>query len=74
MTSSKTPKSAAKSRKKRKPAKLSRLIKPEKMSIEEWQIELRRQFGQEQNFKLSNLGEEPVFSDFEVVNPASGCR
>jgi superfamily II DNA or RNA helicase len=58
--------------KKEKPAKkpkLSRLHKPEHMSLEDWQIELRRQFGREQNYKLKNLGEDRIFSEFEVTNP-----
>jgi superfamily II DNA or RNA helicase len=67
----------------RKPVKLSRLQKPANMSLEEWQIELRRQFGKVQNFTLKNLGDERIFSDFEVTNPQSkscyrvhirGCR
>jgi superfamily II DNA or RNA helicase len=58
-------------KKKRKQPKLSRLHKPEGMSLEDWQIELRRQFGREQRFALKNLGDEPVFSEFEVINPAS---
>src|SRR5262245_39480967 len=58
-------------RKKRKPVKLSRLQKPEGMSLEDWQIELRRQFGREQRFKLKNLGDQRVFSEFEVTNPQS---
>jgi hypothetical protein len=41
------------------------------MSLEEWQTQLRRQFGREQNFRLRNLGNEPVFSEFEVTNPQS---
>src|SRR5207248_160061 len=49
--------------------KLSRLQKPAGMSLEEWQIELRRQFGREQNYLLKNLGDEPLFSEFEVTNP-----
>src|SRR5207245_5100507 len=52
--------------------KLSRLHKPEDMSLETWQVELRRQFGREQDFQLKNLGEHPVFSEFEVCNPQSG--
>src|SRR5947209_10154917 len=51
--------------------KLSHLRKPEGMSLEEWQIELRRQFGREQNYLLRNLGDEPIFSEFEVINPQS---
>ena len=52
-------------------ARLSRLNKPEDMSLEDWQIELRRQFGREQAFTLKNLGEQPIFSEFEVTNPQS---
>ena len=44
------------------------------MAPQAWQIALRRQFGREQNFALENLGSEPVFSEFRVVNPASGGR
>ncbi len=54
----------------RKP-KLSRLHKPEGMALEDWQIELRRQFGREQPFALKNLGTEKIFSEFEVTNPIS---
>jgi superfamily II DNA or RNA helicase len=55
----------------RKPAKLSRLHKPADMSLEDWQIELRRQFGREQPFLLKNLGDDRIFSEFEVTNPQS---
>jgi superfamily II DNA or RNA helicase len=51
--------------------KLSRLHKPEGMSLEDWQIELRRQFGREQKFRVKNVGEHPIFSEFEVHNPQS---
>src|SRR5438876_436897 len=59
-------------RKRRPAAKLSRLQKPEHLSLEEWQTELRRQFGRAQKFRLTNLGGHPVFSEFRVVNPQSG--
>src|SRR5450759_2687834 len=49
--------------------KLSRLRKPQDMSLETWQRELRRQFGREQPFHLKNTGTERVFSDFQVSNP-----
>jgi superfamily II DNA or RNA helicase len=55
----------------RKKAKLSRLYKPEGMSLEDWQIELRRQYGREQNFQIENRGEHPLFSEFQVANPQS---
>ncbi len=46
--------------------------KPSNMTTEEWQIALRRQFAEKQNFKVTNLGDHPVFSDFKVFNPESG--
>ncbi len=49
--------------------KLSRLHRPEEMSLEAWQTALRRQFGREQKFLLKNGGGHPVFSEFEVTNP-----
>jgi len=55
----------------RKEAKLSRLHKPEGMSLEAWQYELRKQFGREQNFTLKNLGDHPIFAEFQVTNPQS---
>src|SRR5438105_15010934 len=51
--------------------KLSRQNKPENMSLEDWQRQLRRQFGREQAFAIKNLGAQPVFSEFQVTNPQS---
>lgn len=42
------------------------------MSLEQWQIALRRQFGREQNFRVENLGDDPLFSDFRVTNADTG--
>jgi superfamily II DNA or RNA helicase len=53
-------------------AKLSRLRRPSEMSLEQWQIALRRQFARKQNFRLTNLGAEPIFSEFTVTNPQTG--
>lgn len=55
-----------------KPKKTPRSRKPENMDLEEWQIALRREFGREQKYRLKNLGEDPVFSRFEVTNPQTG--
>ncbi|RUL89780.1 SWIM zinc finger family protein [Tautonia sociabilis] len=41
------------------------------MSLEQWQIERRRQFGRAQDFRMTNAGDEPVFSEFLVTNPSS---
>lgn len=54
------------------PKKTPRTRKPDSMSLEEWQIALRREYGQGQKFKLKNLGVEPFFSEFAVTNPDSG--
>jgi hypothetical protein len=51
--------------------KVSRTLAPTGMSLEEWQTQLRRQFGREQKFKLKNVGGAPAFSDFLVTNPTS---
>jgi superfamily II DNA or RNA helicase len=54
--------------------KLSRLQAPEDLDLRDWQIALRRQFGTAQAFRFSNLGEDPIFSEFLIENPASGGR
>ena len=54
---------------KTKPKKTPRTRKPADMSLEQWQIALRREFGREQEFKLKNIGGEPIFSEFLVTNP-----
>ncbi|MEI8198259.1 MAG: SNF2-related protein, partial [Phycisphaerae bacterium] len=68
------PATAAKSTRRvsKAPAKerqVSHLRKPEGLSLEEWQTQLRRQFGRQQPFKLQNIGHAPVFSEFHVTNP-----
>ena len=52
--------------------KLSHLRRPADLTPEAWQRRLRRQFGREQKFKVENVGDEPVFSEFRVTNPKSG--
>ena len=51
--------------------KVSYHRKPDGMSIEDWQIALRRQFAEKQDFKVKNIGGQSVFSDFQVYNPIS---
>ena len=78
MTTLNRPKPASRKKtrtsKKAKPAeiRLSRLRRPPELEVADWQTALRRQFGREQSFGLKNIGQEPVFSDFTVSNPASG--
>lgn len=52
--------------KKKPPIPYSR--KPDHLSFEEWQIGLRNQFALTQKFKIKNIGDHPVYSDFEVAN------
>jgi len=54
--------------------RLSRLHAPQDMTPAAWQAALRRQFGREQSFVLENIGSEPVFSEYRVINSASGGR
>ncbi|MDP9193371.1 MAG: DEAD/DEAH box helicase [Acidobacteriota bacterium] len=52
--------------------RVSRLHRPDEMSLEEWQRRLRKQFASEQPFRIENIGEHPIFSDYRVTNPARG--
>lgn len=54
---------------KAKTGRVPRLRKPEEMSLEAWQVALRRQYAVEQEFEVKNIGGRPVFSEFEVANP-----
>ncbi len=49
--------------------KVSYYRKPEDLTLDEWQIALRRQFALKQDFKITNITDEKVFSDFLVYNP-----
>jgi superfamily II DNA or RNA helicase len=69
--SRKSPRKKTSQSKSKKPKRLSRTRQPESMSLEQWQTELRRQYGREQDFRLKNVGDEPIFSEFEVTNPNS---
>ena len=54
-----------------KPVKVSYHRRPDEMKLELWQLGLRKQFGEENNFHIANTGTEPVFSEFIVWNPSS---
>ncbi|MCA9417658.1 MAG: DEAD/DEAH box helicase family protein, partial [Candidatus Omnitrophica bacterium] len=56
---------------KQAPKRTPRTRKPKEMSLEEWQVALRREYAREQKFQFNNLGEEPIFSEFAVTNPES---
>jgi hypothetical protein len=51
---------------------LSRTHKPEHLTIEEWQVALRRQIAGEAKFTWTNIGRHPLFSEFAVTNPETG--
>ncbi len=65
-------KTRRKAAKRRRITKISRLRKPEDMPLEQWQIALRKQFAEKQNFRLKNIGDKPIFSEFIVTNPETG--
>lgn len=56
---------------KEKVTKVSYYRQPSDMTLEEWQIALRRQFAEKQKFDVTNIGDHPVFSDFLVFNAES---
>jgi superfamily II DNA or RNA helicase len=71
-----TTKATRKAARKRKPAKkpaVPRTHKPADMTLEQWQVALRRQFGRDQKFKLEAVdGAGELFADYLVTNPESG--
>jgi hypothetical protein len=56
-----------------KPArlKISRTHKPEDLELEEWQLQLRQQYGEQQEYHLENRDDHPIFSNFLLTNPQS---
>ena len=65
-------KTTLKSRAKKKERKISYYHKPEDMTLDQWQIALRNQYGKASKFSIINVGEHPVFSDFILTNPETG--
>lgn len=63
-----------KSSKSNKIKRISHLKKPEDMLLEQWQIALRKQMAEKQNFRLKNVGNEPILSEFAVTNQETGGR
>lgn len=56
-------------RQRQAPKRVSHLKRPEGLSLEAWQIVLRRQMATEQRLRIKNAGTHPIFSTFEVTNP-----
>ena len=52
--------------------KVSRIHKPDDLSLEEWQRILRKQYAEQQNYKLLNTGDHPIFSNFHLDSTDSG--
>lgn len=65
------PKKTRRGRKTAAPQKLSNLRKPEHLSVEEWQLALRRQAAAEARFRMKKQGRDPLFGEFQVTNPKS---
>jgi hypothetical protein len=59
----------AKKTKPLKPARISYHRRPDDLTLDLWQLGLRKQFGEENTFQITSLGKHPVFSEFLVWNP-----
>ena len=46
--------------------KVSYYRQPEDMTVDQWQAELRKQFALKQQFRITNIGTHPVYSDFNA--------
>ena len=62
---------SAKKKKVEAPKKIPYYRKPEELTLDQWQIGLRKQFGQDNEFVINNIGQEKFFSDFQVTNNAT---
>ncbi|MFN8354705.1 MAG: DEAD/DEAH box helicase [Spirosomataceae bacterium] len=51
------------------PKRISYYRKPDNLTVDQWQLALRKQFGEENEFQVTNIGTQKVFSDFLVYNP-----
>ncbi|MDX1911851.1 MAG: DEAD/DEAH box helicase [Saprospiraceae bacterium] len=56
---------------KKKEEKIPYHRKPEKMSMEQWQLALRKEFIKENDFIIQKISPEIVYADYSVSNPAS---
>ncbi len=50
---------------------LSNIRKPTDMTVEQWQIGLRKQIAEKTDLKFSNIGDGIVFSDYKVYNAST---
>jgi superfamily II DNA or RNA helicase len=65
----KQPLSGTPKKKKKAAKKVPRHYRPENMELKDWQTALRKQYAVEQKYRVKNLGDDPVFSEFSVTNP-----
>ena len=56
-------------KKKKKKLVISHIVKPEKMSLEEWQVKLRQQASKTEHFVISSVDEELCPGEYIVRNP-----
>ena len=69
-TSSKATDSTKKTiKKKKKKVVISHIVKPEKISLEEWQVKLRQQVSKTEHFAISSVDEELCPGEYIVRNP-----
>ena len=61
--------STKKVRKTKKKVKISHIVKPEKMSLEEWQIKLRKQVTDIEHFNISCVDDDLFPGEYIVRNP-----
>jgi len=55
--------------KKKKEKKIPYYSCPPEMNLREWQIALRKQYAQKNDFDVNKLGTEPVWADYIINNP-----
>lgn len=64
-------KKTGKKTKKTSAPKVSNVCKPENMTLEEWQIALRRQTAEKEQYGISEVGRKEYPGYYEVVNPST---
>lgn len=65
------PKSRTKSKTKKKKPVISYHRRPDDLTLDQWQIALRKQFAANNTFEIRNIGNHQVYSDYSVYNPAT---
>ena len=61
--------STKRSTKKKKKVKVSHIVKPAEMTLEEWQIKLRKQVTETEHFNISCVDDELCPGEYIVRNP-----